>query len=66
MLSENKKFYFAPNPCEIRKILRNKHCSFQKDLQIRFELFFHKSCIFSFLHQKRFYDNEKFNFLAKI
>ena len=31
-----------------------------------FWLFFHKSYTFSFIHQKRFYENQKFNFPDKI
>ena len=37
-----------------------KNCSLEKDLKINFRLFFHKNYIFSFVHQKRFYENQKF------
>ena len=43
-----------------------KYFPLQKDLQTIFRLFFHKTHIFSFIHQKRFYGNQKFNFLDKI
>ena len=43
-----------------------KNCLFQKYLQISFCLFFHKIYIFSFIHQIRFYVNQKFNFSTKI
>ena len=62
----NKKFYFAPNLCEIRKNVREENCLFEKYLQINFRIFFHESYIFSFIHQKRFHENKKFNFTAKI
>ena len=48
------------------KNVRKKNCSLRKDLQISFCLFFNKSYIFSFLHQKRLYENQKLNFAAKI
>ena len=48
------------------KNVRKENCLLKKDLQIISWLFFHKSYIFSFIHQKRFYENKKFNFPAKI
>ena len=49
------------------KNVEKENCSFRKDLQISFLLFFHKiSYIFLFIHQKRLYENQKFNFPAKI
>ena len=63
---ENKKFYFILNVCEIQKNVGKDNCSLEKDLQIGSWLFFHESYIFSFVHRKRFYKNQKFNFPAKI
>ena len=48
------------------KNVKKENCLFQKDLQISFRLFSYKSYIFSFNHQKQFYENQKFNFPAKI
>ena len=48
------------------KIVKKLNFSFQKNLQICCRLFFHMSYIFSFIYQKRFYKNQKFNFFAKI
>ena len=48
-----------------KKVEKN-NCSFQKNLQINIRLFFHKNYIFSFIHQKGFYENKKFNFPAKL
>ena len=51
---------------DTKKILGKQNCLFQINLQIRFWLFFHKTNIFSFIHQKVFLENHKFNFPAKI
>ena len=48
------------------KNVGKQNCLFEKDLKIRFSLFFYKSYIFSFIQQKLFYENQKFNFPAKI
>ena len=49
-----------------KKNVKKQNWPFQKDLQISFRLFFHKSDIFSLIHQKRFCENKNFHFPAKI
>ena len=50
---------YEKNVCKEKRL-------FQKYLQISFTLFFYNSCIFSFILQRRFSENQKFNFPAKI
>ena len=61
-----KKFHFVLNLCGIQKNVKKQNFLFQKDLQIICWLFFHRSYTFSFIHQKRFFKNQKLNFPAKI
>ena len=48
------------------KKMSKKIVPFKNDLRISFWLFFHESYIFSFIHQKHFFINQKLNFSAKI
>ena len=64
---KNEKLYFVHEIyARFEKNVGKVNFSFQKDLQISFWLFFHKSYIFSFIHWKSFSENQKFNFAAKI
>ena len=61
---ENQKFNFPAKIHEIQKNVIEQNYSFEEDLQIGCWLFSHKSYIFSFIRQERFYENQKFNYLA--
>ena len=63
--SKNKKFIFPPKYMSYGK-LKKKICSFQRDLQICWWPFSHKSYIVWFFNQKSLYKNKWFNFLVKI
>ena len=57
-----KNSTFPPKYTRYGKNIRKQNCSFQKDLQIRSWRIFHKSYFFLFIHQKRFYENQKIQF----
>ena len=56
---------FPQNMRDKEKMLRN-NILISNHLQLRSPIFFHSSYVFPFIHEKRFYKNQKFNFSAKI
>ena len=48
------------------KMFGNKIIYFNKIYKLPLNYFFYRVFIFSFIHQKRFYENQKFNFSTKI
>ena len=61
-----KNFIFHQIYARYEKNFRKENCPFEKDLLISLWLLFLKSYIFSYMHQKRFHENRKFNFVLKI
>ena len=51
---------------DTKKMLRKKIVNLKNIYKLNSSLFCHKVYIFSFIHEKRFYKNRKFNFPGKI
>ena len=61
-----KNSIFLPKYMRYGKNVENEICLFQKHLQIKLGLFFHKNYTFSFIYLKCVCENQKFKFPAKI
>ena len=63
---EIKNLIFPTKYATYGKNVRKENYLFKRDLQLRCCPFCHRSYIFSFIHQKSFSKNKKFNFPDKI